>query len=78
MTKQLNYYLKSISYFKVIKIPKHGKKYIDKNDRFCNTRLPFIDGLCRLFLPPLLEISLFPSRSPYLRAGTRDSVILRE
>ena len=32
--KQLNYHLKSISYFKIIKIQKDAKKHIDKNDRF--------------------------------------------
>ena len=45
MKKRLNSYLKSISYFKIIKIQKDAKKHIDKNDRFCNTQLPFIDGL---------------------------------
>ena len=75
MTKRLNYYVKSIGYLKIVKIQKHGKKYIDKNDRFCNTRLPFIDGLCRLSLPPLFEISLFTPHGPSLRAKTENCVI---
>ena len=49
-----------MSYCKIIKIPKHGKKYIDKNDPFCNTKLPFIDGLCRLFEKGIFQFSLFP------------------
>ena len=47
-------------YCKIIKIPKHGKKYIDKNDRFCSTQLPFIDRLCRLFEKGIFENALSP------------------
>ena len=64
MKKRLNSYLKSISYFKIIKIQKDAKKYIDKNDRFCNTQLPFIDGLYRLFEKRIFQFSLFTPRRP--------------
>ena len=64
MTKRLNSYLKSISYFKIIKIQKDARKYIDKNDPFCYTLLPFIDGLYHLFERRIFQFSLFTPRRP--------------
>ena len=72
MKKRLNSYLKSISYFKIIKIQKNAKKYIDKNDRFCNTQLPFIDGLYRLFERRILRLLSFYHTTPLNTGQNRE------
>ena len=64
MKKRLNSYLKSISYFKIIKIQKDAKKHIDKNDRFCYTLLPSIGGLYRLFEKRILRLLSFHPTTP--------------